>query len=145
MEVQPAASLRGALRVPGDKSISHRALLVGAVCDGSTMVRGFGRSLDTESTIAAVRSLGVSVEEDEPDVLKVGGLGLFGLREPDAPIDCGNAGTLARLLPGLLAGQGGRRFELTGDDSLSHGRWPAWRRRSPRWARMWRRPTGGCR
>jgi 3-phosphoshikimate 1-carboxyvinyltransferase len=119
MDIAPAASVRGALRVPGDKSISHRALLVGAVCDGSTMVRGFGRSLDTESTIAAVRSLGVSVEEDEPDVLRVRGLGLSGLREPDAPIDCGNAGTLARLLPGLLAGQGGRVFELTGDDSLS--------------------------
>ena len=119
MEIAPAASLRGALRVPGDKSISHRALLVGAVCDGETIVRGFGRSLDTESTIAAVRSLGVSVEEDEADVLQVRGLGLSGLREPDAPIDCGNAGTLARLLPGLLAGQDGRRFELTGDDSLS--------------------------
>ena len=52
MEVAPAASLRGALRVPGDKSISHRALLVGAVCDGATLVRGFGRSLDTESTMA---------------------------------------------------------------------------------------------
>jgi 3-phosphoshikimate 1-carboxyvinyltransferase len=119
MEVAPAASLRGALRVPGDKSISHRALLVGAVCEGSTIVRGFGRSLDTESTLAAVRSLGVSVEEDESDVLRVCGLGLSGLHEPDAPIDCGNAGTLARLLPGLLAGQDGRRFELTGDDSLS--------------------------
>ena len=119
MEIQPAASLRGALRVPGDKSISHRALLVGAVCDGETLVRGFGRSLDTESTLAAVRSLGVSVDEVEADVLRVSGLGLSGLREPDAPIDCGNAGTLARLLPGLLAGQDGRRFELTGDDSLS--------------------------
>jgi 3-phosphoshikimate 1-carboxyvinyltransferase len=118
MDISPAASLRGALRVPGDKSISHRALLVGAVCDGATTVRGFGRSLDTESTIAAVRSLGVSVEEDEPDVLHVHGLGLSGLHEPRTPIDCGNAGTLARLLPGLLAGQGGRRFELTGDDSL---------------------------
>ena len=118
MDIAPAASVRGALRVPGDKSISHRALLVGAVCDSATIVRGFGRSLDTESTIAAVRSLGVSVEEDGPDVLQVGGLGLSGLREPDAPIDCGNAGTLARLLPGLLAGQDGRRFELTGDDSL---------------------------
>ena len=119
MEIEPSASLRGALRVPGDKSISHRALLVGAVCDDGTIVRGFGRSLDTESTIAAVRSLGVSVEEEEPDVLDVGGLGLSGLREPERPIDCRNAGTLARLLPGLLAGQDRRRFELTGDDSLA--------------------------
>ena len=53
MEIQPAASLRGALRVPGDKSVSHRALLVSAVCEGETVVRGFGRSLDTESTLAA--------------------------------------------------------------------------------------------
>jgi 3-phosphoshikimate 1-carboxyvinyltransferase len=118
MEIAPAASLRGALRVPGDKSISHRALLVGAVGDGETVVRGFGRSLDTESTLAAVRSLGVAVDEEAPDVLRVSGVGLAGLREPGAPVDCGNAGTLARLLPGLLAGQAGRRFELTGDESL---------------------------
>ncbi len=118
MEIAPAASLRGALRVPGDKSISHRALLVGAVSEGETVVRGFGRSLDTESTLAAVRSLGVAVAEDAPDLLRVEGAGLTGLREPAAPIDCGNAGTLARLLAGLLAGQAGRRFELTGDESL---------------------------
>ncbi len=118
MEIAPAASLRGALRVPGDKSISHRALLVGAVGEGETVVRGFGRSLDTESTLAAVRSLGVAVARRQPDVLRVSGVGLAGLQEPGAPIDCGNAGTLARLLPGLLAGQAGRRFELTGDESL---------------------------
>jgi 3-phosphoshikimate 1-carboxyvinyltransferase len=118
MEVEPAASLRGALRVPGDKSISHRALLVGAVCEGETLVRGFGRSLDTESTLAAVRALGIAVDEVEADVFRVHGAGLGGLREPGHPIDCGNAGTLARLLPGLLAGQAGRRFELTGDESL---------------------------
>jgi 3-phosphoshikimate 1-carboxyvinyltransferase len=118
MECAPAVSLRGALRVPGDKSISHRALLVGAVSESEAVVRGFGRSLDTESTLAAVRSLGVTVEEDEPDVLRVLGVGLNGLREPNAPIDCGNAGTLARLLPGLLAGQAGYRFDVTGDESL---------------------------
>ncbi len=118
MEIAAAASLRGALRVPGDKSISHRALLVGAVGEGETIVRGFGRSLDTESTLAAVRSLGVAVAEEAPDVLRVTGVGLAGLEEPIGPIDCGNAGTLARLLPGLLAGQTGRRFELTGDESL---------------------------
>jgi 3-phosphoshikimate 1-carboxyvinyltransferase len=118
MDIAPAASLRGALRVPGDKSISHRALLLGAVSAGETVVRGFGRSLDTESTIGAVRALGVTVAEESPDVLRVRGVGLDGMREPSAPIDCGNAGTLARLLPGLLAGQEGRRFELTGDESL---------------------------
>jgi 3-phosphoshikimate 1-carboxyvinyltransferase len=118
MEIAPAVCLRGALGVPGDKSISHRALLVSAVCEGETLVRGFGRSLDTESTLAALRALGMDVTEQEPDVLRVVGVGLAGFREPGQSIDCGNAGTLARLLPGLLAGQEGRRFDLTGDDSL---------------------------
>lgn len=119
MDVVPAASVRGAAEVPGDKSISHRALLVGAVCEGEVEVTGFGRSLDTESTLGAVRALGVEVDEPTADVLRMRGVGLRGLQEPAAAIDCGNAGTLARLLPGLLAGQEGRRFELTGDESLS--------------------------
>jgi 3-phosphoshikimate 1-carboxyvinyltransferase len=118
MLIAPAVCLRGALRVPGDKSITHRALLVSAVSEGETLVRGVGRSLDTESTVDALRALGVEVTEEGPDVLCVAGVGLNGFREPSQLIDCGNAGTLARLLPGLLAGQGGRRFELTGDDSL---------------------------
>ena len=118
MEIAPAVSLRGAVALPGDKSISHRALLLGAVSEGETLVRGFGRSLDTESTLAAVRSLGASIVEEQPDVLRIDGVGLAGMREPSDAIDCGNAGTLARLLPGLLAGQDGRRFELTGDESL---------------------------
>jgi 3-phosphoshikimate 1-carboxyvinyltransferase len=117
MEIAPAASLRGALALPGDKSISHRALLLGAVGDGETVVRGFGRSLDTDSTLAAVRALGADVVEEDA-ALRVRGVGLRGLREPSTQIDCGNAGTLARLLPGLLAGQEGRTFELTGDESL---------------------------
>ena len=118
MEIAPAVSLRGAVAPPGDKSISHRALLLGAVGEGETLVRGFGRSLDTESTLAAVRSLGASVTEEQPDLLRIRGVGLEGLEEPSDAIDCGNAGTLARLLPGLLAAQDGRRFELTGDESL---------------------------
>ena len=65
-----------------------------------------------------LRSLGASVTEEQPDLLRIRGVGLDGLEEPSAAIDCGNAGTLARLLPGLLAGQDGRRFELTGDESL---------------------------
>jgi 3-phosphoshikimate 1-carboxyvinyltransferase len=117
MKVEPAGALVGHIAVPGDKSISHRALLLGALTDGETRVRGFGRSGDTESTLAAVRALGVEVEEEGDDELVVHGLGLRGLRPPAAPIDCGNAGTLLRLLTGILAGQEGR-FELTGDDSL---------------------------
>ena len=117
MKVEPATALRGHIAVPGDKSISHRAVLLGAIGGGETTVRGFGRSGDTEATIAAVRALGVTVHEDDVDSLRIEGVGLRGLREPDRPLDCGNSGTTLRLLPGILAGQD-RRFELTGDESL---------------------------
>ena len=117
MDVEPAVSLRGDIAVPGDKSISHRALLLGAVADGESRFTGFGTSADTLATAAAMRALGAEVYLDG-DGVRVGGVGLRGLRSPGAPIDCGNAGTLMRLLPGLLAGQEGR-FELVGDESLS--------------------------
>jgi 3-phosphoshikimate 1-carboxyvinyltransferase len=116
--VEPVPALVGHVAVPGDKSISHRAVLLGAVSDGETRISGFGRSRDTEATIAAVRALGAEVEEHDVDTLSVHGVGLRGLREPEGPIDCGNAGTLMRLLPGLLAGQSGS-FALVGDASLS--------------------------
>jgi 3-phosphoshikimate 1-carboxyvinyltransferase len=116
--VAPSSSLVGHIAVPGDKSISHRGVLLGAVAEGETEIVGFGRSADTEATVRAVRTLGAEVLDEEVDVLRVGGVGLRGLRPPSEPIDCGNAGTLIRLLPGLLAGQEGRRFELTGDESL---------------------------
>jgi 3-phosphoshikimate 1-carboxyvinyltransferase len=115
--VEPAATLTGHIRVPGDKSVSHRALLLGAVAEGETRISGFGRAGDTESTLAAVRSLGVEAAEDDVDVLRVQGAGLRGLRAPESEIDAGNAGTLIRLLLGLLAGQEGT-FTLTGDESL---------------------------
>jgi 3-phosphoshikimate 1-carboxyvinyltransferase len=117
VEVAPAVSLRGGLAVPGDKSISHRALLLGAVADGESRLEGLGLSEDTMATADAVRSLGAGVELDG-DRAAVHGAGLRGLLPPGEPIDCRNAGTLIRLLPGLLAGQEGR-FELVGDDSLS--------------------------
>ena len=117
MRVEPAASLQGDLAVPGDKSISHRALLLGAIADGTSEVGGFGASKDTLSTAAAVRALGAGVEVDG-DRLRIEGVGLRGLSEPAGPLDCGNAGTLMRLLPGILAGQQGS-FELVGDESLS--------------------------
>ena len=116
MRVEPAARLDGHIAVPGDKSISHRSLLIGAVSDGQTHVRGWGRSGDTESTLDAVRALGGEVEELGPDELVVHGVGLRGLRS--AEIECNNAGTLARLIVGLLAFQDGT-FTLTGDESLS--------------------------
>jgi 3-phosphoshikimate 1-carboxyvinyltransferase len=107
----------GHIAVPGDKSISHRAVLIGALSEGETQVHGFGRSADTESTIVAVRALGVEVDELADDELVVHGAGLRGLKAPAEAIDAGNAGTLLRLLTGILAGQEGR-FELTGDESL---------------------------
>jgi 3-phosphoshikimate 1-carboxyvinyltransferase len=119
MIVEPVAHLGGHVAVPGDKSISHRAVLLGALCEGETRVTGFGRSDDTEATIGAVRALGVTVIDVGDDELVVHGVGLRGLRSPDVPIDCGNAGTLVRLLAGILAGQDGQEFELRGDASLS--------------------------
>jgi 3-phosphoshikimate 1-carboxyvinyltransferase len=117
--VAPAVSLRGAVAVPGDKSISHRAVLIGSICEGETLVTGFGRSDDTESTVNAMRALGVRIDDEGSDRLRIHGVGLRGLEPPEAPIDCGNAGTLVRLLTGILAGQEWRQFELVGDESLS--------------------------
>jgi 3-phosphoshikimate 1-carboxyvinyltransferase len=117
VRVEPAGELAGHIAVPGDKSISHRAVLIGALGADETHVLGFGRSRDTESTIAAVRALGVQVDEPADDELVVHGVGLRGLQAPSEPIDAGNAGTLLRLLTGIVAGQHGR-FELTGDESL---------------------------
>jgi 3-phosphoshikimate 1-carboxyvinyltransferase len=117
LTVDPAVSLLGDIAVPGDKSISHRAILLGAVAEGESSFTGFGSSADTLSTAEAMRSLGAEVEVNGDEV-RVGGVGLRGLRPHARPIDCGNAGTLIRLLPGLLAGQDGR-FELVGDESLS--------------------------
>jgi 3-phosphoshikimate 1-carboxyvinyltransferase len=116
--VAPASAVIGHIAVPGDKSISHRAVLIAAIGEGPSRINGFGRSADTEATIAALRALGVEVEEEDPEVLLVRGVGLRGLQEPERPIDCGNSGTLLRLLAGVLAGQTGSRFELTGDESL---------------------------
>jgi 3-phosphoshikimate 1-carboxyvinyltransferase len=116
VKIKPAVQLVGHVAVPGDKSISHRSVLLGALGEGETHVKGFGRSGDTQSTIDAVRTLGAEVEDVAEDELIVHGVGLRGLRA--GTIDCGNAGTLMRLVMGVLAGQSGR-FELTGDESLS--------------------------
>jgi 3-phosphoshikimate 1-carboxyvinyltransferase len=118
VRIEPARALVGHVVVPGDKSISHRAALLGAVADGPVEITGFGRSGDTESALRAVRSLGADVDETDVDRVIVHGRGLRGLGPPPAPVDCGNAGTLMRLLAGVLAGHP-KRFELTGDASLS--------------------------
>ena len=117
MKVEPAGSVAGAIALPGDKSISHRSVLLGAIGEGDTVVSNFGRSADTEATVRAVRALGVPVGESA-DRIVVSGVGLRGLSPPGHPVDCANAGTLMRLIAGILAGQDGS-FELTGDESLS--------------------------
>lgn len=111
-----ASGLNGQLRIPGDKSISHRAVLLAAVSEGPVEITGFLRAADTLATVRAVRALGVKVEE-KGERLIVSGHGWQGLQEPDDVIDVGNSGTLIRLLPGLVAG---RSFLciLTGDASI---------------------------
>jgi 3-phosphoshikimate 1-carboxyvinyltransferase len=114
--------LSGSLSVPGDKSISHRAVLFAAMSDGTSHLNGVLDAADVRSTIAAVRALGVTVEEsagaDGGLDLTVTGWGARGPVAPDGPIDCGNSGTTCRLLMGVLAGWPGS-YTLTGDESLS--------------------------
>ncbi len=117
-KVTAGGRLSGALRVPGDKSISHRSIMLAALARGTTRVTGFLEGADAVSTMNVFRSLGVAIEGPDQGRVVVHGVGLHGLRAPSAPLDCGNAGTAMRLLMGLLAGQ---RFAsvLIGDESLS--------------------------
>jgi len=117
LRVGRSPALRGTVSVPGDKSISHRALLFGALADGPVEISGLGLGGDNVSTMAALRALGVAISQSGTDV-RVLGTGLAGLQEASAPLDCGNSGTSMRLFCGLLAG---RPFAstLTGDFSLS--------------------------
>ena len=131
----PAGPLRGTLRVPGDKSISHRSVMIAALAEGTSRISGFLEGEDTRATARAFADMGVRIEAPAPSERIVHGVGLRGLHaptanvdaqradaagsaRPDFPIDCGNAGTGMRLLAGLLAGQG---FDATliGDESLS--------------------------
>jgi 3-phosphoshikimate 1-carboxyvinyltransferase len=107
------------VRVPGDKSISHRALLFGAIAEGETCIEGLLPAEDPLSTAACLRAMGVDVSEIRAgERVAVQGVGLDGLREPENVLDCGNSGTTMRLLLGLLAGRSGRHFVLNGDASL---------------------------
>ncbi len=117
-KISPGGKLAGSIRVPGDKSISHRAVMLGSLADGISEVRGFLSGEDCLCTMKAFQAMGVRVETLAPTHLRVHGVGLHGLRAPMAPLDLGNSGTSMRLLSGLLAGQ---RFETTlvGDESLS--------------------------
>jgi 3-phosphoshikimate 1-carboxyvinyltransferase len=114
--VSPGPHFRGTLAVPGDKSISHRALLFGALAEGETCIRGFLDSEDTEATCACLRAMGVAIEDD--DTVRVQGVGLHGLRAPEETLWVGNSGTTTRLLLGILAGQP-FSATLTGDPSMS--------------------------
>src|SRR5690606_18033583 len=116
--LQPGGRLQGRMRVPGDKSISHRSIMLGALADGVTEISGFLEGEDALATIAAFRAMGVRIDGPVQGQVTVHGVGLHGLQAPAGPIDCGNSGTTMRLLAGLLAGQA-FDSELVGDVSLS--------------------------
>ena len=109
--------LKGTIRVPGDKSISHRSIIFGSLAKGETKVYDILRGEDVLSTIQVFRDLGVSIQDDG-DVIRIQGVGFQGLQAPTSPLDMGNSGTSIRLISGVLAGQD---FAVTmvGDDSLS--------------------------
>jgi 3-phosphoshikimate 1-carboxyvinyltransferase len=117
-QVLPAARIRGRVAVPGDKSISHRALVLAAIADGHCTITGRAVGEDQDSMVACLRALGVSVEDDGART-SVSGVGLRGLRSPEAGLDCGNSGATMRFLTGLLAGVPGVEATLVGDASLS--------------------------
>lgn len=121
-QIQPGGSLHGHLRVPGDKSISHRAIMLGALADGVTEISGFLEGADALGTLAAFQQLGVRIERSAARAgtghVVVHGVGVDGLKAPAGAIDLGNSGTSMRLLAGLLAGQP-FDTELSGDASLS--------------------------
>jgi len=116
--VRPGGALCGRLRVPGDKSISHRAIMLGSLADGVTEVSGFLEGEDSLATLRAFRAMGVRIEGPDAGRVTLHGVGLHGLAAPAAPLDLGNSGTSMRLMAGLLAGQ---KFPVTliGDASLS--------------------------
>jgi 3-phosphoshikimate 1-carboxyvinyltransferase len=114
---EPTRSVGGQITVPGDKSISHRALMLGAIAEGPTVVKGFLASEDCLATEAALAAMGVDIEHTPDGIVHVDGVGLQGLRQPSRTLDLGNSGTAIRLLMGLLAGQP-FDCEMTGDASL---------------------------
>lgn len=111
-----SAPLKGTVTIPGDKSISHRSVMFGALADGTTKVTNFLRGADCLSTIACFRKLGIEIEET-PDEILIRGKGIHGLTSPDSMLDVGNSGTTTRLISGILAGQP-FTTELNGDESI---------------------------
>ena len=117
MELKPTTKLRGTVTIPGDKSISHRAVMFGALANGLTEIHGFLQGADCLATIDCFAQMGISIENNQDTVL-VHGKGLRGLRRPSSALDTKNSGTTTRLISGILAGQ---PFEttLSGDASLN--------------------------
>jgi 3-phosphoshikimate 1-carboxyvinyltransferase len=116
-QVNAGGALKGIIRVPGDKSMSHRSVMLGSIARGMTHIEGFLEGEDALATMNAFRAMGVRIEGPHQGQVVVHGVGRKGLRPPQGVLDCGNSGTSMRLLAGLLAGQG-FAAELTGDDSL---------------------------
>ncbi|KPK51240.1 MAG: 3-phosphoshikimate 1-carboxyvinyltransferase, partial [Thiotrichales bacterium SG8_50] len=116
--VEPGGAMTGSLRVPGDKSISHRSVMLGSLAEGVTQVSGLLEGEDVLATLQAFRAMGVEATGPDNGQLTINGVGLHGLRAPSAPLDMGNSGTAMRLISGILAGQN-FDTELTGDASLA--------------------------
>lgn len=116
--VQPGGRLNGSLRVPGDKSISHRTIMLGSLAEGVTEVSGFLEGEDALATLAAFRSMGVNIDGPVNGKVTIHGVGMHGLKAPDKDVYVGNSGTSIRLLSGLLAGQS-FTVTMSGDSSLS--------------------------
>lgn len=116
--VTPSQLQDARVTVPGDKSVSHRSLMLGSIAEGRTEVSGFLAGEDCLATLAAMRALGVEIEQPSPTRMTIDGVGLHGLREASGDLDLGNSGTAMRLMAGLLAGQD-FPSTLTGDDSLT--------------------------
>ncbi|WP_121988371.1 3-phosphoshikimate 1-carboxyvinyltransferase [Nitrospira lenta] len=116
LTITPGRALTGTLTVPGDKSVTHRAIILTSLAEGESRLSSYCRGEDCLNTMRAFQALGIRIDE-QPDALRVHGKGMWGLREADGPIDCGNSGTGTRLLTGLLAGQDFFTI-LTGDESI---------------------------
>lgn len=116
MKFTKSLPLKGELTIPGDKSISHRAVMLGAISQGTTSVTNFLRGADCLSTISCFRKMGIAIEENPTEIL-IHGKGLHGLSAPETVLDVGNSGTTMRLLSGILAGQD-FSSSLTGDASI---------------------------
>mgnify|MGYP006069838525 FL=1 len=116
MIIKRANSMKGELTVPGDKSISHRGIMFGAIAEGTTELEGFLDGADCRSTISCFRQMGIEISQDH-DRVQIHGKGLYGLRQPKDMLDAGNSGTTVRLISGILAGQP-FTTQLTGDASI---------------------------